>query len=102
MVAALRFESGALTLPSALTEVPEEAFDGDAVLTSVTLGDGVRSIGPNAFRGCAGLWRVYVPASVTSIDPSAFSGCHHVTLAGPTGSYAETFAGQYRLPFVAE
>ena len=102
VVAALRFESGALTLPSALTEVPEEAFDGDAALTSVTLGDGVRSIGPNAFRDCAGLWRVYVPASVTSIDPSAFSGCHHVTLAGPTGSYAETFAGQYRLPFVAE
>ena len=54
------------------------------------------------YLGCTGLWRVYVPASVNSIDPTAFSGCPHVALAGPAGSYAESYAGKNKLSFVVE
>ena len=102
MLATLRFGDRQLTLPSALTEISQETFTGDTALMSVTLGNGVTAIGANAFLGCTGLWRVYVPASVTSIDPTAFSGCPHVALAGPAGSYAESYAGKNKLSFVVE
>ena len=55
------------------------AFSGCTGLTSVAIGNGVRSIGNFAFSGCTGLTSVTIPDSVTSIGNSAFSGCTGLT-----------------------
>ena len=51
------------------------AFDDCSGLTSITIGNGVKSIGDSAFYGCSGLTSVTIPDSVTSIGKDAFSGC---------------------------
>ncbi len=51
------------------------AFENCGELTSVTIGNHVRTIGENAFQGCSRLTDVTIPASITSIGKNAFSGC---------------------------
>jgi hypothetical protein len=56
-------------------------------LTSVTIGNGVRSIGDSAFIGCSGLTSITIPNSVTNIGDLAFSSCSGLTgVAFQTGS----------------
>lgn len=65
---------GALTLPSALDAVGEEAFAGTDAWT-VELPDGVTSVGARAFANCPNLQRVTLPAALTDIADDAFAGC---------------------------
>jgi hypothetical protein len=39
---------------------------------------------------------------VKSIGYEAFDNCPDVTIYAPTGSYAETWAKEHNIPFVAE
>ena len=48
-------------------------------ITSVMIGDGVKSIGDRAFYGCEGLTSIVIPDSVTIIGMEAFSGCKGLT-----------------------
>ena len=48
-------------------------------LTTVTIPNSVTSIGWSAFEGCTGLTSVTIPNSVTSIGYSAFYGCTGLT-----------------------
>lgn len=47
-------------------------------LTTVTIPNSVTSIGWSAFCGCTGLTSVTIPNSVTSIDEYAFNGCSNL------------------------
>ena len=51
------------------------AFKGRALLTSVTIPEGVTNIGREAFCNCRKLSSVTIPDSLTSIGDSAFKGC---------------------------
>ena len=68
-----------LTIPNGVTSIGSYAFKGCTGLTSVTIGNGVTSIGYYAFSGCTGLTSVEIPNSVTSIGSSAFYGCTGLT-----------------------
>ena len=70
---------GAVTIPSSVTTIGNNAFYGCSGLTSVTIGNSVTSIGSSAFYGCSGLTSVTIPNSVTSIGNSAFHGCSGLT-----------------------
>ena len=59
--------------------VPQGAFSGCSMLTSVTIVDSVTSIGSYAFRDCTGLTSVTIPDSVTSIGYAAFEDCTGLT-----------------------
>ncbi len=48
-------------------------------ITSVTIGDNVKSIGNYAFYDCSGLTSVKIPNSVTKIGKSAFINCSNLT-----------------------
>ena len=41
-------------------------------------------------------------AEVLSISEAAFVGCVGLTLHAPAGSYAESYAKEHNIPFVAE
>lgn len=84
-----------VTLPSAITEIPANAFAGTA-LTSVSIPSKVTSIGESAFQGTK-LTSVDVPASVTTVGASAFAGTtalKSVTLPASVKTIGESaFAG---------
>ena len=55
--------------------IPRGAFKGCTGLTSVTLPDSVRSIGKYAFQNCTGLTTITIPPSVTNCGEELVSGC---------------------------
>jgi len=63
--------------------------------------DGVTSLGMYVFGDCTNLTSVSIPESVTSIGRYAFDFCENLTLYGVSGSYAETYAAENGIPFVA-
>ena len=60
------------------------AFYDCSGLTSVTIPDGVTSIGSYAFAYCSGLTSITIPDSVKSIGNYAFSGCSSLTAVNIT------------------
>ena len=72
-----------------MTSIGREAFSGCTELTSVTLGNGVKSIGEMAFYACDKLTSVTIPNSVTSIGVQAFYGCFSLTDVYYTGTEAQ-------------
>ena len=66
----------------ALTAIPDDWQQDNALLTALFIGSGVTSIGALAFYGCTGLsGPLTIPAGVTSIGSGAFASC--VGLSGP-------------------
>ena len=68
-----------VTIGNRVKSIDNRAFYGCSGLTSVTIGNSVTSIGEYAFYGCSGLTSVVIPDSVTSIRAQAFSGCSSLT-----------------------
>lgn len=71
---------GAVTIPAVydgypVTAIRNDAFNGDASITSITLPEGLLSIGNHAFFGCTGLTAITIPSTVTSIGTAAFQNC---------------------------
>jgi len=90
-----------ITIAGSVTSIEDRTFYGCGSLTSLTIPDSVTSIGKWAFNGCGSLTSVSIPQSVTSIGSGVFSGCSNLSIYGVTGSYAETYASDNDIPFVA-
>ena len=75
-----------LNLPDGITSIGDYAFEGCSGLTSLNLPDGITKIGYGAFQGCSGLTSLTLPASITEIGHGAFQGCSGLTsLTLPAG-----------------
>lgn len=71
---------GAVTIPSTfngrpVTAIRNDAFNGDASITFISLPEGLLTIGNHTFFGCVGLVSVDIPSTVTSIGTAAFQNC---------------------------
>ncbi|MEG2987877.1 MAG: leucine-rich repeat protein [Oscillospiraceae bacterium] len=91
-----------VTIPTSVTEIGSWTFSGCTNLTGITIPNSVTTIGICAFSGCTNLTGVTIPNSVTEIAAEAFSGCPNLTLHGSAGSYAQTYAKENSIPFVAD
>lgn len=92
-----------VTIPTGIKSIPESAFGWCKILRSVEIYDGMESIESHAFYQCFGLNSVTIPASVTYISADAFTDCSvDLTIYAPAGSYAEQWANENRVAFVAE
>lgn len=82
--------------------IGDSAFSFCKNLLSITIPNTVSIIGGEAFYMCENLQSVTIPDSVTSISDSAFDYCYQLTIHGAAGSYAERYAKQNNIPFIAE
>lgn len=62
-------------IPSNVTSIGANAFEGCNGLTSIIIPENVTSIGQAAFNCCEGLTHVSIPNSVTTIPGYAFQAC---------------------------
>ena len=74
-----RGTSNSVTIPSGVTSIGENAFNGCSDITSVTIPNSVTTIGNSAFIDCTGLTSITIPNSVTTIEGNAFNNCSGLT-----------------------
>ena len=87
-----------LSLPSVLTRVDDEAFEGCALISSATIPDSVTQIGSRAFADCSEMTSIYIPGGVNRIEPDAFDGCaSDLLIVTDADTSARSAAHQYAL-----
>jgi hypothetical protein len=64
-----------IVIPSGVTEIKYDCFQGCNLLTAVTISDSVTTIGGEAFNQCVLLPTITIPSGVTNIGASVFSNC---------------------------
>nr|WP_316613894.1 leucine-rich repeat protein [uncultured Ruminococcus sp.] len=71
--------SGRTTIPSSVTSIGANAFEGRSSLISISIPASVASIGERAFSKCDGLKSIYISDGLTSIGEYAFYECTGLT-----------------------
>ncbi len=64
-----------VTLPSTITSIFPQAFEGCTGLESISIQEGVTQIGMHAFSGCTSLKSITLPESLTRIENVIFRDC---------------------------
>lgn len=92
----LRFGSGLISLG-------DQAAAWCDSLETVSIPEGLTTIGSlEVFRGCPLLSKVEMPESVSAITTNIFEYSPNTSIYGLTGSYIETYADKYDIPFVSD
>ena len=68
-----------VVIDGGVTEIPDNAFNASQKLTTVTLGDNIKSIGKYAFYNCRMLKSIVIGDGVTEIKEYAFWNCRVLT-----------------------
>ena len=95
-------------LPSSLKTISACAFSGCSSLEKITIPNKTEKIEANAFAYCEKLKEVHIPSSVKFMQngkgkyASTFNHSPNVTIYAPKGSYAEKYAKQENIKFIAE
>ena len=89
-----------VTFPASITNIGNYAFIDCQKLREVNIPSGTKKIGDFAFCLCPALTDVYVPNSVTEMGKCVFGeNADSFAICGVKGSYAETYAADYKIPF---
>ena len=91
-----------ITLGSKLKKIDSQTFYGCAALPSIVIPYNVTTIGDSAFVNCTKLTQITVPRNTTSIASNAFSYPRKMTMYGPSGCYAQTYANGKGIKYVAQ
>ena len=84
-------------------KIGQSAFLNCISLKEIVLNEGMEKIDTIAFGGCENLEKVTIPSSVTEIASDAFHmTSDDLTIYGEAGSYAETYANENGIKFVAQ
>jgi hypothetical protein len=90
-----------VTFESELTAINNQLFYKCSSLESIVLPSTVESIGNLAFAECTALKSITIPKATTSIAQNAFRNCSDVVIYGYNNSYAQEYAAENNIPFVA-
>ena len=91
-----------IKLGSGVKNISSQTFQGCSSLESIILPYQVETIEENAFKNCTKLKKITIPKATTSISDSAFSYPDKMTIYGVAGSYAEQYAKENDIAFVAQ
>lgn len=67
------YEIRSLSLPSGMTHIAEQAFEGLSSLRTLVVPEGVRTMGSDAFAYCTSLQTASLPASLQKIGPYSYT-----------------------------
>ena len=92
-------------IPTTVTAIGREAFNGHAGLQTITIPNSVRSIKIGAFNQCFGMMSVTIPSSVVSIESNAFRACSGLRVVrtfieDPFPIDESVFEGEYDTAFL--
>lgn len=90
-----------IVIPESVESIESEVFNNCKNLKNVIIRNGLTEITSYCFGNCPKLESVVIPESVVTIDKNAFTNSKNVTIYGYDGSYAQTFANEKNIPFVA-
>jgi len=91
-----------IALPSQLQILGWNVCQGTSI-SEITIPETVEEIGMFAFADCSQLQKVvFCGAGEIEIDETAFERSEKIVIYAPVGSYAETYAKENNIPFVAE
>lgn len=86
---------------SELTTIPRSCFYDCTKLEKVELSKNITTIAKAAFADCTSLEFIEIHRATTTISPDAFINCPNLTIYGYEGSYAQQYATENNIPFVA-
>ena len=89
-------------LPASIEKIGGGAFFQCSKLSDIVLPERLTEICGGAFYNCVGLRDLVIPTNVTKIGTNTFRDCYNLIIHAPAGSYAETYAKENNIPFVAE
>ena len=89
----ITFEKGGKVL------IGDSAFEGCALLRSVSLNDSVLSIGDASFRDCARIFRLKLGKGITKIGYDAFKGCERTLFDVSENELAKEYAAENHLAY---
>ena len=96
-------EIGSIVLHPEIVQIGSMAFYGCTYLQRVNVPSGkTKEIGMYAFAHCTNLEELHLPANVKKIGAFAVDLDSKLTIFAPAGSYAEQYAKENNIPFVAE
>lgn len=84
-----------VVIPSTVTAIEEDAFNGCKSLKRVDFGSSIVNIDKDAFSGCESLEMLYLPETVEKIGVGAFGGCHSLTAVIIPDSVIELGTGAF-------
>lgn len=82
-----------------LAEIPSGMFSGFNQLEEIVFQEGITGIASNAIINCPKLSSVTIPITMSAIDASNFRNCPSLQLSVYPGSFAESWAEEYAIPF---
>ncbi len=91
-----------INLPFGLETIGESAFYACESLAEVKIPGSVVNLEHDLFKSCFKLCNVYIPDSVKQIGTHAFAGCRNLVIHGVKNSYAENYANENGINFIAE
>lgn len=73
-------EGASITIPSTIdganvVKIADNAFEGNEVLSSITISDSITDLGSHSFKDCKNLERVDLPESLKALGNYVFEGC---------------------------
>lgn len=79
-----------------VTEIFDNAFQGNTTIEKITISGSIKTIGINAFAGCTNLKEVIMSDSVTEVGEEAFAGCESLTTVTLSNSITEIKSNTFK------
>lgn len=90
-----------INISSNISVINGQVFQNCTSLTEFTVPNSVGTISDFSFAGCTSLEKVVIPKTVKNISAKAFLNCDKLTIFGYTNSYAQNYAEENGINFVA-
>ena len=90
-----------ISVGTGISKLSESCFEHCDNLEKIVLPYTIKSIDKSAFKECIALKEITIPRNTSSIGTSVFSYPAKMTIYGVAGTYAEKYAGEQGIKFVA-
>ena len=91
-----------ILLSAAIKIIPRGSFEACSKLENIILTNGIQEVEEDAFKECTNLREIFIPYKTKKISTLCFSYLDILLIRGVAGSYAEQYATENDIAFVAQ